>query len=64
VGLLIVGLARLIVGATTLAALLGVGVLFGYDVTAAHFAALTGISALVGWAAGRPVRAAPRDRRC
>jgi hypothetical protein len=57
VGLLIVGIARLIVGAATLAVLLGVGVLFGYDVTAIHFAGLTGISALVGWVAGRP---APR----
>lgn len=49
VGLLIMGLARLIVATAALGALLGVGALFGYDISAAQFAGLTGISALVTW---------------
>lgn len=54
VGLIIMGMARLIVGAATLGILLGIAAIFGYDVTAAHFAGLTGVSALVSWlVAGR-----------
>jgi hypothetical protein len=61
VGLVIVGIARLIVGVATLGVLLGIGAIFGYDATAAHFAGLTGVSALVSWlVAGRS--GSPRRR--
>jgi hypothetical protein len=39
VGLLIVGLARVIVGAAALTIVLGIGTIFGFDGVAAHLAA-------------------------
>ena len=55
VGLLLIGIARLIVGAATLAALLGLASAFGYDTAGAPLASITGISAAITWiAAFRP----------
>jgi hypothetical protein len=44
VGLVIIGLARLFVAAITLGVLLGIGAIFGYDMTAVHFAGLAAVS--------------------
>lgn len=47
VGLVLMGMARLFVGVLTLAALLAGGAIAGCDMTAVHFAGLTGAAALL-----------------
>ena len=49
VGLLLVGLAGLVVEAAALGVLLGISALFGHDINGVHFAGLTGIAALITW---------------
>ena len=49
VGLVIKGIARLIIGATALGVLLVDSAIAGYDLTAAHFAGLTAVAALINW---------------
>jgi hypothetical protein len=49
VGVVIMGIARLIVGAATFGAILAVGGLFGYDMTAAHLTGATIVAGLVSW---------------
>jgi hypothetical protein len=54
VGLVIIGIARLVIGVSTFCVLLGVGAIFGYEVTASHLAGATVVAVLVGWlTAGR-----------
>lgn len=55
VGLVIMGLARLLVGAATLAVVLAGGAVAGYDIGAAEFAGLTGAVAFLNLlTSGRP----------
>jgi hypothetical protein len=50
-GMMITGLARLVVGAFTFAVLFGISRLADYQVTAFPFAGMASISAWVSWAA-------------
>jgi hypothetical protein len=47
VGLMLMGIARLLVGAATLAVVLGASAISGYDLTAVHFAGLGAIAVLL-----------------
>lgn len=60
VGLVIMGMARLLIGAATLGVLLAVGAVFGYDLTAAHLAGATAVAGLVGWLTGGSASGAVR----
>jgi hypothetical protein len=62
VGLLIMGVARLIVGGVTLGVVLGVAALFGYDMTAVHLTGATVVGGLVGWWTGGASISASRRR--
>lgn len=57
VGVVIVGMARLLVGMAILAALLSVSWIFGVDITAIRFATMTGVSSGLSWVATRRPRA-------
>jgi len=63
VGLVIIGVARLIVGAAALGVLLASSAIADYDLTAAHFAGLTAVAALVNWVATGSSRAKDRQIR-
>ena len=56
VGLVIMGIARLIVGAVTLGVLLGIGAAFGYGMTPGQFVGATALAGLVSWLMGRDSR--------
>jgi hypothetical protein len=62
VGLLIMGVARLIVGVITLGVVLGVAAIFGYDMTAVHLTGATAVAGLVGWWSGEASISASRKR--
>jgi hypothetical protein len=62
VGMVIIGIARLIIGAATLGLVLGLGTLFGYDMTAVHLTGATAIAGLVSWWTGATSRTAGRRR--
>jgi hypothetical protein len=47
VGLVIMGIARLIVGVMALSALLGIGAVFGYEMTPGHLAGATAAAGLI-----------------
>lgn len=49
VGLVLVGVAWLIVGTAAAGVLLAIGAISGYEVTTSQFAGLTGATALVNW---------------
>jgi hypothetical protein len=49
VGLVLMGMARLVVAAVTLALLLAISSLSGNDLTALHFAGATAVAAAVNW---------------
>jgi hypothetical protein len=52
VGVVLMGIARLIVGMVTLGFLLGAGATFGYEMTAAHFVGAAVVAGLVSWLTG------------
>lgn len=57
VGIVLVGVAKLLVAALAIAILLLASALSGYDMTAAHLAGATALIGTVHWlAAGRPKR--------
>lgn len=49
VGLVLIGLARLVVAVATLAVLLFASSVLGFDVTTGPFLAMSGLSGLVSW---------------
>jgi predicted MFS family arabinose efflux permease len=61
VGLVIMGIARLVVGAVTLGVLLGLGAVFGYDMTAGHFVGATVVAVVVSWLTGGESRSTRRN---
>ena len=61
IGLVLVGMARLIVGTATLGVLLAVGAVSGYDITAPKFAGVTGAAALINWLLGGRTQAPGTD---
>jgi len=52
VGLLIMGIARLIIGGIALGVVLGVAAIFGYDMTAVHLTGATAIAGVISWWTG------------
>lgn len=55
------GIVRLIVGAVTLGIMLGVGLIFGYEMTAIHLTGATLIAGMVSWWTGENSSAAGRN---
>ena len=49
VGVILMGMAKLLVAACALGVLLTAAALSGYDLTALHFAGATAVVAVVGW---------------
>ena len=62
VGMMIMGIARLIIGVLTLGIVLGLGALFGYDMTAVHLTGATAVAGLVSWWTGGASRSASHKR--
>jgi hypothetical protein len=63
VGLFLIGVTRVIVGAAALGVLLASSAIADYDLTAAHFAGLTVVAALINWVAAGNSRTKGRQAR-
>ena len=61
-GIVIMGIARLIIGALTLGLVFGLSALSGYQMTAVHLTGATAIAGLVSWWTGAASRTAGRRR--
>jgi hypothetical protein len=61
VGLVIMGIARLVIGAVTLGALLSVGAIFGCEMTGDHLVGATVFAGFVSWLMGGASRHGPDD---
>ncbi len=62
VGMVIIGIARLVIGAVTLGLVLGLSTLFDYDMSAAHLTGAAAIAGLVSWWTGGSSKPASHRR--